>query len=155
MGLSEAMRIGAMLRPQAYGDFRKKIRTGFLGLFGKSEYATCALGAAVEAGNIPSILRQVDDNSAAPFRGGKSRAGTTVEEVQFPQEWLDTIRVVAACPVCGKPQRLAQQIPHLNDKHRWTRERIADFVALYEPRADDLQRQGLETEYTYSGGKPY
>lgn len=37
---------------------------------------------------------------------------------------------VAVCPACvlAHPQRLYVVIAHLNDQHKWTRERIADWL---------------------------
>src|SRR6185437_9545472 len=50
MKLSEAMMLGATLRPQARGSFYSR---RFFGLFG--EKTSCALGAAYEAGNIQVV----------------------------------------------------------------------------------------------------
>src|SRR5580765_2975940 len=90
MKLSEAIRLGSMLKPQAFGHFD----TG---------RGTCALGAAREAA------------------GGMS----------FPISTASP----ATCPACQqvmvtseKVWATAATVVHLNDKHRWTRERIADWV---------------------------
>jgi hypothetical protein len=37
------------------------------------------------------------------------------------------------CPVCNMAGNLFTVITRLNDEHRWTRERIADWVATIEP----------------------
>ena len=44
MKFSEAIRLGAMLRPQAFGDLTGRRRRWF-----KTERTTCAMGAAFEA----------------------------------------------------------------------------------------------------------
>lgn len=42
--------------------------------------------------------------------------------------------IATRCPHCGKVRdALLRVITHLNDGHRWTRERIADWVATVEP----------------------
>lgn len=99
MKLSEAMRLGAMLKPQTFGWF-----TDAAG-------GTCAMGAATDAA------------------GGHCL-----------QEWSAVLRVsVATCPACGVTVRTGRGtyaggalIVHLNDNHRWTRERIADWVETVE-----------------------
>ena len=94
--LSEAIRLGAMWRPQAFG-----VLTDGVG--------TCAIGAATEAMGLP-----LDD------------------EMPNPREW-DFVLKIRACPVCitHDPDRL-NVVAHLNDDHRWTRERIADWVETIE-----------------------
>lgn len=44
------------------------------------------------------------------------------------------VHVARECPACGKPEKKGFGpnglclLPHLNDDHRWTRERIADWL---------------------------
>lgn len=61
MRLSEAIRLGAMLKPQAFGTFRARTATrddgAFLGL--RIIESTCALGAACDAGYKRSGIDQV------------------------------------------------------------------------------------------------
>jgi len=55
-------------------------------------------------------------------------------EVSRRWEWGWDESVELHCPECGQARRLyAAIIAHLNDKHRWSRERIADWVATIEP----------------------
>lgn len=63
------------------------------------------------------------------------------------QEYWSASMSQLICPWCqqvitGKG-RLTEAIAHLNDGHRWTRERIADWVATVEraesPESDSLQ----------------
>ena len=101
MKLSEAIRLGAMLHPQA---FRQVQRYRDLKVV-----ATCAIGAAKEAGYPIYTL------------------------------WQNLPRCEPhSCPVAdcryGLRRRLylTSWIAHLNDKHRWTREQIADWVETVE-----------------------
>jgi hypothetical protein len=85
--------------------------------------ASCALGAAVAAGWV------LDD---------------------------PVLYTPVFCPVCGSANdpidafHLRDAVIHLNDDHRWTRDRIADFVATVEPGDSepavqpDAVRGGLE-----------
>lgn len=91
MKLSDAIRLGAMMKPQCYGSYHK----------GKG---SCAIGAALDAVG----------------------AEECDEEVLWP--WLEKLE---DCPVCNQADG-ETIIPHLNDKHRWTREQIADFVQTIE-----------------------
>lgn len=103
MKLSEAMRLGAMLKPQAFG----------ISFDGRG---TCALGAAMDA---------------------LGKLGTSIWIIQLRPD----IRrfQVADCPVCGRVFNANgnQTIPHLNDDHKWTRERIADWVESLECAAEE------------------
>ena len=94
MKLSEAIRLGAMLHPQHFGDY-----------YDWDEHnkviATCALGAAGQAGYK-----------------------------QHPNEAF--LLTFTECPVCAWNECLRAVVAHLNDGHRWTREDIADWVAVQE-----------------------
>lgn len=72
---------------------------------------TCALGAAGEA------------------IGRKEFSGTAASIV-WP--WLD--RGTIPCPDCNGVTFTKWVIQHLNDDHKWTRERIAEWVATIEPK---------------------
>ncbi len=102
MLLSEAIRLGAMLKPQGYGPVSVN----------PARDATCALGAAGAAlgfqGHIKIYLKLV---------------------ATYP--WTLT---VLTCPVCESLYiaPVVTMITHLNDYHRWTRERIADWVEQIE-----------------------
>jgi hypothetical protein len=94
--LSEAIRLGAMLKPQGFGWFNT------------DDGGTCAMGAAMQAaGHI--------------------------------RDWPVVKKSPAACPACplvrvsdNTHNATGAMIVHLNDDHRWTRERIADWVATLE-----------------------
>lgn len=60
--------------------------------------ATCAMEAAFDGAGLP--------------------VGTT------PPSWATPF----SCPLCGWLSRLIHVVGHLNDHHRWSREKIADWV---------------------------
>lgn len=105
MKLSEAIRLGAMLKPQGFGHIDND--------------GTCALGAAYDA------LGKLNDK------------GFYYEQLMtvFP---ILRIADRVACPVCHQPRGMFQlaTIPHLNDDHLWTRERIADWVEQIEQQQE-------------------
>lgn len=102
MKLSDAIRLGAMLHPQCFD--RMEVR-GFL-TDGKV-VATCALGAAIQAGYR---LEYVGATSLVPC------------PVPQCHGFLDTSHMV----------NLYAMVTHLNDWHRWTREAIAGWVETIE-----------------------
>jgi hypothetical protein len=117
MRLSEAIKLGAMLRPQRFGPPSGRVPLAL-------EPASCALAAATEAVGNESLNISRDS-----------------------ERWPILVRLTA-CPACrqraphdrlisdGAPWPLSIIIVELNDQHRWTRERIAAWVATLEP-ADD------------------
>lgn len=115
MKLSLAIRLGAMLRPQGKNNEAM--------IWWVGERPTCALGAAMHALNLKneSVIRQDAwiTNSIYPL-------------IVARYEWIDTLKV--QCPACTDSRRVIATIYSLNDTHRWTRERIADWVATVEPQ---------------------
>lgn len=111
MRLSEAIRLGALLRPKAIGYFFK-------------DGASCAQGAALEA---TGTLYDDNPESSLFYHG------------MMVTRWR-WIRQRARCPVCGLKVPVGGVIPHLNNQtggaHDWPREQIADWVETVEP-ADD------------------
>ncbi len=112
MKLSEAIRLGAMLRPQAFG-------------VGSDENGDCALGAAVRAASCPIHAARDGDASTR-----EEKPGVAMVSVDFPIEW--NLAYFSTCPECAETLPRYSLIPHLNDKHRWTREQIADLVKVWE-----------------------
>ena len=108
MPLSEAMRIGAMLNPQAVGAFKDE------------SGATCAMGAACEAIGLCGLLT--------------ARYGSISELI--PAEWHRVLDYYAEleCPgFCnGNFRFVSDVIMHLNDVHQWSRENIANWVQSME-----------------------
>lgn len=131
MRLSEAIRLGAMLKPQAFGSFFTRgsdvtVVGDVLGLRRTAD-STCALGGALDA------------VGALEF--------SALEWVAYglPSRW-PVLRVAATCPECGEccgAQGVWDVVAvHLNNKHRWTREQIADWVESIE----QAQQPALVTE---------
>jgi hypothetical protein len=122
--LSGAIRLGAMLKPQGFGD-RSADADGI---------TSCALGAAYDAAGIMDAHRVWDDLA-----------------VLFPilERFVGDVK----CPVCDDLGEHDSAIPHLNDDHKWTREQIADWVetieAQYEQHAKDELAARVE-----AGGVP-
>ncbi len=148
MRLSEAIRIGAMNKPQAFGDTEGEAvgRRFTAQLFGsrldveEKVPATCALGAAFEAVQAPRMT-EVSTGGGLPFRGESSGEGVLVTTIYSP--WSSFLTYHAECPNCGRTEPLARLIPHLNDDHKMTREAIAKFVEAVE---DGAIARGLPIE---------
>lgn len=109
MRLSEAIKLGAMLRPQASGG-RALVRVrGWRGwVFDQQVLGTCALAAATEAVGLQLWINAYD-------------------------EWPWMLGRFVSCPATGGNKSVSLIVMELNDRHRWTRERIADWVATIEP----------------------
>ncbi len=123
MKLSDAIREGAKLRPQGFGDF-----FGVWGTLEKPEtFTSCAVGAALEV-SIPLVAQLLASGSVDGVLGFR---GLEALET-FPALKRQGI----GCPVpdCKDEygtefgQILLNVIAHLNDVHRWTREQIADWL---------------------------
>lgn len=139
MQLSQAIRLGSLLAPQAFGVHshdRDCPRLGdILGLNTTTErVGICALQAAYEAGGCRS------EWMAPPVGGIHTRgpawaptSGLVLITYHRP-EWDGVIYSVTGCPQCGASDMTGRQITHLNDDHRWTREAIADFIERLELR---------------------
>ncbi len=98
---SEAIRLGAMLRPQSFDC-----------LFDSVNERSCAIGAAIEA--VSGKFLYLSDSAVYrmwPFLAGYGN-----------------------CPVCRRSGPVLTRIICLNDGHKWTRERIADWVETIEPK---------------------
>jgi len=97
--LSEAIRLGSMLRPQIFGQMSNAL-------------GSCPFGAAKEA---------IGDRAPECFWD---------PERTFPVVGL----LPMECPVCGEVEKLRASIisEHLNDRHRWSRERIAAWIETVE-----------------------
>lgn len=136
MKLSEAIRSGSALGPQARGALTHPTRR-FFGLV-KGPDAFCALGGAFKAAGVghEDVPYEPGDVSLG-FRGRAEPVvvGKTRRVMQTPDDW--PMHVETVCPVCGTDNPLYRQIPHLNDLHQWTREQIAQHVEGVE---QNLQR---------------
>ena len=111
MRLSEAIRLGAMLGSQTRGAFFRKRG---------DDMATCALGAAIEA------LGAKDKGLYLSFTTWPI-LNLPVPEEEVPRD----LRIA----FCWRPlQTLSSTIMELNDRAKWTRTQIADWVAEFERR---------------------
>jgi hypothetical protein len=105
--LSDAIRLGAMWKPQFYGD-----------LWNGDGSKSCALGAAYDALGYGHgvIMRDLPERL---------------------ERWLDLYVACPVCAANvteeGWHIRTGEMIAHLNDGHRWTREEIADWIETLEP----------------------
>ena len=106
MKLSEAIRLGAMLRPQGFGAV-------FYSDGGVMK--SCALGAAGEAVGV--------------MRGELYRSPADQEWAEL-QKFFPILLSIPQWPCEHKGfwAGVSSAIGHLNDTHRWTREQIADWV---------------------------
>lgn len=111
MKLSEAIRLGSMLRPQAIGGRRPVQVKGWRGwILGEHTTGTCVLAAAADAVGL--------------------------------KDWMDCVNYFPIAmhpvehPIDGFPGRVYSIAYRLNDNHRWTRERIADWVESVEMAAE-------------------
>lgn len=125
MKLSEAIRLGSMLRPQGFGELCTE-RNG--------ELATCALGAAEEA-------------AAEQFSGASDDTEGEGDVYTIFATTLDKKRACPACKWVGR-QAVKHTIVHLNDDHLWTREQIADWVATIEPQEEAQEASSRTTAGT-------
>jgi hypothetical protein len=108
--------LGSTIHPQGFGDFRQE---------GPSGITTCAWGAAHDA------VGNHDDYENDP------------ENWRWASKETETV-----CPECGLPciASVGCAIVHLNDYHRWTRERIAEWVRSVEPKEPEAALDA--NEYT-------
>ncbi len=117
MELSDAIRAGAKLRPQAFGSAYGTAEDGSLG--------TCALGAAYEAAGCLTFTAESDGGKQIHLRTGIADAFPVLGE-----------RYDEPLPCGCKSVLIRTQIEgiiiHLNDKHRWPREVIAKWVRSIE-----------------------
>jgi hypothetical protein len=135
MRLSEAIRLGSTLSRQVQGIFSHK------------DKGTCALGAAFQAvGGMTT--EKVAIGTRILGRNGKfwrTSKETGSSQIVYPEQWNITKQV--RCPVCRKKAELGAIITfHLNDKHDWTREAIADWLELEEGLPVEQLEAVLEVE---------
>lgn len=104
MRLSEAIRLGSMLKPQ-----------GTMCLVDHGH--TCALGAALDAiGELPEITEP------AP-----------IMPIDLLEGHWPILQAIATHPITDESCEVLNGIVDLNDCIGWTRERIADWVETLEP----------------------
>ena len=109
MYLSEAIRIGAAMKPQTFGVER-------------DDRGTCALGAAydgmgtINAGQEELIALDFNLKLIYDHKELCPACGLNLEYREDKR----------------KAGLICNMIPHLNDQHRWSREAIADYIEAME-----------------------
>lgn len=111
MKLSEAIRAGAKMRPQAFGVSRDH------------KGGTCAFGAAWDGvtefyARAPSRLSEMLDNGEVLYS----------TEAPCPARGCPGVEG----PHYQDPELATSVMMHLNDYHRWSREAIAEWVETIE-----------------------
>lgn len=130
--LSEAIRLGAMLKPQCTG----KLMT----VSGPEK--TCALGAALDSiGAIKRerVIFQHDDDAIPALRYTE------------PEDLWPILRTLIIHPVDAVACDLQSVIISLNDDYLWTREGIADWVETIEKDADGSHIKNRDTGAVAAG----
>lgn len=123
MRLSEAIRLGAMLGPQCFGPYMETRVLSCRYLMGQIvgqevECATCAMGAALMAVGRQDLLKHIT-------------------WAVHPEQVFPELESCVTSPVDGKMSDLYAAIVNLNDDYRWSRERIADWVATVEAKPEE------------------
>ncbi len=131
MKLSEAIRLGGMATGQAFSRMWN------------DNGDTCAMGGAFECVGLLDRMKLIyeETKNCAPSeqraRNKELIAGSDVAS------WIQVLETPTTCPVCGKREEHLI-VPHLNDTHRWTRERIADWVETIENAQVAVVEKGME-----------
>ena len=126
--LSEA--ILATTRPQYYGGWAGRVR---------GKRAVCAMAGAFEAAGLVSL------HWMFPLVSFNIIQATLQANLIWP-----VLEMRRTCPVgCGTAQQIDYLCIHLSDYHRWSRQRISQWVALCEeaiepPKAIPLSREDAE-----------
>lgn len=149
MRLSEAIRLGSMLGPQTRGSLHRQHRKYIF--FGPVVNEYCAIGAAHAAIGATRGKRTAGPggHTFSSFRGepvtvaaGATYYATEREGFDYDPRWREEL-----CPAChGIYEHVHRLIPHLNDEHKWTRERIADWVQTLEPSVPSPERDNKRDE---------
>lgn len=140
---SEAMRLGAMLGPQAFGyDFS-----------GEEDAASCAFGAAVSGAGlqIKSVQSVEDEEPEVVGELLRAKYARIAGYVLLPPEWGSLRIIKAECCVAGCKYNdcVLGVVTHLNDNHRWTRQEIADWVEQFEeqtPAPAEIRHEEVTTK---------
>lgn len=125
MKLSEAIRLGALLKPQGFGS-----RSGH-----SAAEHTCAMGAACEAAGLETYLTYDAMLTAWPFL--KAQRMCPCPDGQ-PYD-----SAVSCRQLFSGTHTTIDLLWHLNDGHKWTREAIADWVESVERAHEPEALQAL------------
>lgn len=121
MKLSDAIRLGSMMKPQAFGE-----------IYSPGNKRTCAIGAAIDA--IGCHITTAEPGQIIANGRTSNVSSGTESVVKSPLNWHPFLLNEHACPVCRhRPGYFGiRLIAHLNDYHRLSREAIADYIATIE-----------------------
>ncbi len=88
-----------------------------------------------------------DDKGGTCARGAAMKAiGRPAGNWYWSEFFQWSVEINCTCPVCGSSGGLSGIIAfHLNDTHRWSRERIADFVELHEGLTEETSEVHQES----------
>lgn len=136
MKLSEAIRLGSMMKPQAFG-------ATYAGSSFQAATATCAMGAAIDAIGCPITIAEPGQYVSTGRSGGGAKAGEKI--VESPEEWCPFLRARHTCPRCDARYETfgMSMIAHLNDYHQLTRKAIADWVEQIENQQAAIEQPRL------------
>jgi hypothetical protein len=105
-----------------------------------------------EAISLGAILTPQAIGHLIDARGGRcawasafDAVGHAMTATYMHEEWAWTRRIVN-CPLCRATAPVTDTIVHLNDKHRWTRQSIAEWVSTIEP-TEQTSPEGEEFSY--------
>ena len=134
MKLSDAIRLGALLRPQGHGG-------GTIFLDSKE---SCALGAALEAAGVGTNRTGMDlmgriVHAEDPYNKVKELWPIVMEKVEVIPPAVHENWMLKA----NNGQTLGTLIWILNDAAKWSREKIADWVEAIENEHEAKQREAL------------
>lgn len=121
--LSEAIRLGALMKPQHHNRDEffvvvpAPVKPGDILHLSENQECSCVMGAAIDAAGL-------EHGDGGPIDAQKG----------WPRPWRPVLHLQEEpCPECGRRHGCVYDILiRLNDDHRWTRERIADWVAGIE-----------------------
>ena len=114
MKLSEMMILGAMMSPQTRGQLA-------------NDKGTCGLGAVVEASGLLDKWKAIAALPQSEQLGKWDDFWSSVPFYRFMQS-------IYIHPITGERRTVNSIIISLNDSHKWTRERIAQWIATIEPQ---------------------
>lgn len=125
MTLSEAIRLGSMLKPQGFRTFQSKsrrfrLKRAFPWFSFEEVHTSCAFGAAFDAiggGVIHQITVRRGEEIRGSMRGNKiAERDATVLEWTPPAIWIPVLELEQPCPACPEILR-GVQIGASSERH--------------------------------------
>ena len=99
---------------------------------------------AIRLGSMvrPQARFRFSGDGSCAFGAALEAVGGIAEMDPWP--WPELLWREDKCPACGKAESVVNIVMHLNDLHRWVRERIADWV---EEREGEPETVGQIAEH--------